>query len=92
MALLESVVLLARKDFEGVSTEIVTLQGSIALLIQSNLREQQTHLSLDNISWDNFAPVAVEEGQSSAEGWSWNTPENSLGNDASPARLCVVDG
>lgn len=48
-------------------------------------------LTLEEVGRDNLAPVAIEEGQGRAERGSGNAPEDSLGNDAPPTGLCLVD-
>jgi hypothetical protein len=48
-------------------------------------------LSLQQVSGYYLTPVSVEEGQSSAESGRWDTPEDSLSDYASPARLGGVD-
>lgn len=50
-----------------------------------------THLSLNEVSGDNFTPVTIEEGKSGAEGRGRYSPENSLSNNAPPTGLRMVD-
>ena len=49
-------------------------------------------MSLEEVSGDNLAPVTIEEGKSSGESGGGDTPEDGLGDDATPAGLCLVDG
>jgi hypothetical protein len=49
-------------------------------------------LGLEEVGRDDLAAVPIEEGERSAEGRGRDTPENSLGDDATPARLRLVDG
>lgn len=69
---LESVVLLAGHNTEGVRTKVVAL-------------------SLQEVGRDDLTTVAVEEGKSSAEGRSRDSPEDGLGDNATPAWLGGVD-
>ena len=55
------------------------------------MHTRSTHLSLNEISRDDLTPVAIEEGKSGAKGRRRYSPQNSLSNDTSPARLCLVD-
>lgn len=49
-------------------------------------------LGLEDVGGDNLAPVAVQEGKGCREGRSGDTPEDGLSDDASPARLSLMDG
>lgn len=49
-------------------------------------------LGLEDVGSDDLAPVTVQEGKSSRESRSGNTPENGLSNNTPPAGLCRVDG
>jgi hypothetical protein len=49
-------------------------------------------LSLQKVRRHDLAPVAIKEGKSCAKCRGWDTPENSLSNDTSPARLGLVNG
>jgi hypothetical protein len=49
-------------------------------------------LGLEEVSRDDLAPVTIEEGQGSAEGGCWDTPENGLSNNTSPSGLGIADG
>jgi len=53
---------------------------------------KKTYLGLEKVGRHDFAPVTVEERESSAEGWGGDSPKNSLGNDAPPAWLSGVHG
>jgi hypothetical protein len=46
---------------------------------------------LEQVGGNNSTAVPVEESESSAEGRSGDTPEDSLGDDAPPSGLCIVD-
>lgn len=50
------------------------------------------YLSLQDICGNDFTSVAVKERQSCAERRGGDTPEDSLGDNASPAWLSLVDG
>ena len=49
-------------------------------------------MSLEEVSGDNLAPITIEEGKSSGESGGGDTPEDGLGDDATPAGLRLVDG
>lgn len=51
-----------------------------------------TYLRLEDVRRNDLRAVAVEEGKRSAERRSGDTPEDSLGDDSSPAGLRLVDG
>lgn len=55
------------------------------------MRTKVIALTLNEISWENVAAVAVEEGKGRAECREGNSPEDCLSNDTSPAWLCFVD-
>jgi hypothetical protein len=86
---LESLILFARKDFEGVSSEVVTL-GWISTKEAGN--GCSTNLSLQKIRRKNFTSIAIKESEGCAERRSGDTPENGLRNDASPTRLRFMNG
>jgi hypothetical protein len=49
-------------------------------------------LCLEKVGRQVLGPVAVEEGQSSAESWGGDTPKRALGDNVAPSSLSVVDG
>lgn len=51
-----------------------------------------TYLSLEEVSWDDLAPVAIEEREGGAECGGRDTPEDGLCDNASPAGLRLVHG
>lgn len=51
-----------------------------------------TNLSLEDVGGDDLRPVAIKEGKSGAESRGRDTPQDGLSNDATPARLRLVDG
>lgn len=72
-------------------TKVVTLQRTECVSKGSITDGCNTHLRLKEVSGDNFTPVSIKEGKSSAECRSRYSPENSLSNDTSPTGLCLVD-
>ena len=56
------------------------------------VRTKVVALPLNKVGWHYFTAVAVEEGKCRAERRSRDTPEDGLGNYASPAWLCSMDG
>lgn len=72
-------------------TEVVTLSRAPESMKDYKMQAYNTHLSLNDVSGNNFTPVTIEEGKSSAEGRGRNSPENSLCDNASPTRLRLVD-
>ena len=92
LASLELGVLLARKDTEGVSTEVVTLWTMPVRGRSYHLRHIVTHLALQQVGGQDLAAVTVEEREGSAEGRKGNAPDDGLGHDAPPAGLRLVDG
>ena len=48
-------------------------------------------MALEKVGGHNLATVAIEEGESSAECGSRNTPEDGLGDNAPPPRLSLVN-
>jgi hypothetical protein len=55
------------------------------------MRAKVIALCLYKIGWENVTAVPVEEGKGCAECRERDTPEGSLSDDPSPARLCFVD-
>jgi len=55
-----------------------------------NNRVGDTHLSLKEVGRKDFASVAIEEGEGSAEGRNGNAPQNCLSSDSPPTCLSVV--
>jgi len=51
-----------------------------------------TYLGLDKVGGDDFAAVAVEEGEGGAKRRGRDTPEDSLSNDPPPSWLSCVNG
>lgn len=49
-------------------------------------------LSLEKVGGEVLCSEAIEEGEGGGEGGRGDTPKGSLGDDISPAILCVVDG
>lgn len=49
------------------------------------------YLGLNKVGRYYFTTIAVKEGQGRAECWCRDAPQDSLGNDTSPARLGLVD-
>ena len=83
-------VLLAGQDTEGMGTEVVTLHRSST--IYQDQEKKGLYLCLQDVSRNNFAPVAIEECQSRAESRSGNTPKDCLSDHTPPTRLSLVDG
>ena len=54
------------------------------------MRAKIVALCLEEVCGHDLAAVAIEEGESGAEGGCRDTPKNGLGNDTSPARLSLV--
>jgi hypothetical protein len=55
------------------------------------MRTEVIALPLNEIGWEKFTAVAVEEGKSCAECGKGDSPKGSLSNDTSPAWLRFVD-
>lgn len=75
--------------------DVVVLLKPVVLFTRKYTERMGTEiitLALDDIGRKDLAPIAIKECQSRAESGCWDTPENSLSNDTSPARLCVVNG
>ena len=56
------------------------------------MRTEVVTLRLQDVGWENFTAIAIEEGKGCAECGSGDTPEHCLSNDTSPAWLGFVDG
>jgi uncharacterized protein YbaR (Trm112 family) len=56
------------------------------------MRTKVVALPLNEVSRYYFTAIPVEEGKCRAERRSGDTPEDGLGNYASPAWLCSMDG
>lgn len=81
-------------DYEGKLTNILAGFEPRVLLAWKDAEGMRTEviaLPLNEISWENIAAIAVEEGKGCAECRDGNSPENGLSNDTSPAWLCFVD-
>ncbi len=48
-------------------------------------------LSLEQVGGEILGTVTVEPAESGAESWGWYSQKSCLGNNISPARLCLVD-
>lgn len=74
-----------------VDTLLVLLVGRLGL-DEEGVGAEVVTLGLEEVGREVLGAVAVEEGQSGAEGGGGDTPESTLGNNVSPAGLGVVDG
>ena len=70
-------------------TEVITL--GISLVYCQGSVSWYIYLSLQEVGRDDLTPIAIEEGQGGAESGGGDTPEDSLSDDSSPARLSLVD-
>lgn len=69
----------------------VLVVGELGLDLEGVGTEVVT-LGLEEVGGEVLGTVTVVEGQSGAEAGGGDTPEGALGDDVSPALLCVVDG
>lgn len=74
-----------------VLANLVLLVGELRLDAEGVGTEVVT-LGLEEVGGEVLGTVTVVEGQSGAEAGSGDTPEGALGDNVSPALLCVVDG
>ena len=76
-------------------TDVLAGLKTLILVSRENTEGVSTKvitLSLEEVGRNNFTAVTVEEGKSSAESRSGNTPENGLSDHATPSGLSLCDG
>ena len=79
----------------GILTDIFARLESCVLLAWENTESVRTEvvaLRLQEVSWENFTEITIEEGKGCAECGSRDTPEHCLSAHTSPARLGFVHG
>ena len=70
---------------------LVLLAGKLWLDAEGVGTEVVT-LGLEHVGWEVLGSETVVEGERGGEGWCWDTPESTLGDDVTPAWLRLVDG
>ncbi|KAH3667268.1 hypothetical protein OGAPHI_002917 [Ogataea philodendri] len=74
-------------DVNGI-TNLSRLGGKLRQDLES-VGSEVVSLGLQQVSWQLLGSVTVVEGQSSREGWGWDTGLNSKSESLSPSGLCL---
>ena len=72
-------------------TLLVLLVGELGLDAES-MGTEVVALSLQKVGRKILRSISIVEAESSAEGWSGDTPESTLADNISPASLSLMDG